>query len=171
MTTLQVLVAFLQLGLLSFGSVNLASMERLVVQQHHWISQAQFVQGYALGQLLPGPNVLAILLYGYGADGFPGALAALVGFFVPPAAVVLAVYRLTQRGTGWLQRAYRALLPVGAGLLLAGLLTLARGSVTTWGTAGIAVVAFGLVMTRRVPPVWVVVGGVAAGLLLARPPA
>lgn len=166
MIVLQVLLAFGQLGLLSFGSVNLASMERAVVAQHHWVTQAQFVQGYALGQLLPGPNVLAIVLYGYAAAGPAGALAALLGFFAPPAAVVIGVYALTQRGSALLARLYRALLPIGAGLLLAGLVALGRGSVTGWPTAVIALLAFGLVYTRRLSPIWVVVGGMVAGALL-----
>ncbi|ULH16413.1 chromate transporter [Deinococcus sp. KNUC1210] len=163
---LTVFGVFARLGLLSFGSVNLAAMGQAVVEQQHWLTQAQFAQGYALGQLLPGPNVLCILLYGYAASGLAGSLAALSGFFLPPALVVLTVFIFTQRGSPLLARLYRALLPLGAGLLLAGLVVLARGSVTGAPALLVALLSFALVRFTRVPPILVVLLGLGLGVVL-----
>ncbi|GGJ82002.1 chromate transporter [Deinococcus aquiradiocola] len=161
-----VFVEFVRLGFLSVGAVNLAAMGQVVVENHHWLTHEQFVQGYALGQLLPGPNILSIILYGHAAAGMTGGIAALLGFFVPPAGAVVAAYVVTQRGSPVLARLYRALLPIGAGLLLAGLAVLARGSVTGPVTALIAVAAFVVTRATRVPPVLAVLTGLALGALL-----
>jgi len=163
---LVVLLSFARLGLLSFGSVNLAAMGQVVVEQQHWMTQAQFAQGYALGQLLPGPNVLCIILYGYAGAGVAGGVAAMLGFFLPPALLVVGGFVFTQRGSLLLMRLYRALLPIGAGLLLAGLVVLARGSVNGWATGAVAGLSFVLARFTPLPPVLAVVLGLVAGALL-----
>lgn len=163
---LDVFLSFARLGLLSFGSVNLAAMGEVVVEQHQWLTQAQFAQGYALGQLLPGPNVLCIILYGVAAAGSAGGLAAVLGFFLLPAALVVSAFALTRHGSPLLQRLYRALLPIGAGLLLAGMIVLARGSVTGVASGLIAAAAFGLARATWLHPVLAVLLGLLLGALL-----
>ncbi len=170
---LEVLFSFVRLGLLSFGSVNLAAMGQVVVEQQHWMTQERFVQGYALGQLLPGPNVLCIILYGYAGAGALGGAAALLGFFLPPAALVVGAFAFTQRGSPLLMQVYRALLPIGAGLLLAGLIVLGRGSLGGGGSASwtgglIAVLSFVLARFTPVPAVMAVVLGLLAGALFLK---
>ncbi|WP_407568716.1 chromate transporter [Deinococcus altitudinis] len=163
---LDVFLSFVRLGLLSFGSVNLAAMGQVVVEQQHWLTQERFVQGYALGQLLPGPNVLCIILYGYAGAGAWGGLAALLGFFLPPSTLVILAFAFTQRGSPLLTRLYRSLLPVGAGLLLAGLIVLGRGSVNGWASGLVAALSFLLARFTPLPPVLAVVLGLLVGAWL-----
>ena len=51
-------------------------MHRIAVDVHHWMTDKQFADAYAIAQLSPGPNVLIVTLIGYAVAGIPGALAA-----------------------------------------------------------------------------------------------
>src|SRR5258707_397842 len=81
---LEVFLLFLKLGLMSFGGaqVTLAEMQREVVSRG-WLTQSQFLESFAVGQLTPGPGALYIVPMGYKAAGFAGALAAAAGYLLP----------------------------------------------------------------------------------------
>ena len=54
-------------------------MQSDAVHTYHWMSNAQFLNGVALGQVTPGPVVATVAAVGYAAHGVPGGLlAALV---------------------------------------------------------------------------------------------
>ena len=80
---LDIFLTFVRLGLTGFGGTNLAEMERLLVGQHGWIDARTFANGFALGQLMPGPNLLAVTHYGLVIAGGWGAAAATVGLLRP----------------------------------------------------------------------------------------
>ena len=72
-----------KVGALSFGGgfVIIPLMQGDAVHVHHWMSNAQFLNAVALGQVTPGPVVATVAAVGYAARGLPGAgLAALVAF-------------------------------------------------------------------------------------------
>jgi chromate transporter len=72
-----------KVGALSFGGgfVIIPLMQGDAVHVHHWMTNAQFLNAVALGQVTPGPVVATVAAVGYAARGLSGALlAALVGF-------------------------------------------------------------------------------------------
>jgi chromate transporter len=147
----------------------LPEMQRQVVANHHWVSPREFVDGYTLAQLTPGPNMLVVAFVGYRAHGLLGAALATFAMFVPSSLIVVAVTRQWQRlrTHRWAAAAERALLPVGIGLSTAGVYTLARGALHDATTLALALAA-GLVLYRgRVPALLVVVLGGAVGWVLA----
>ena len=165
---LDILLTFTRLGLISFGGANLAEIERVLVGQQRWITPDTLASGFALGQIMPGPNMLAMTHYGFAAGGWAGAAAATLGFYGPTAllsaAAALAWRRLL--GWKWLPTIRSALLPFGGGVLLAGVLVLARGSVQNMTGAVIAAAAFALLTRTRVNPALVVIGAAALGTLI-----
>ena len=58
-------------------------MQRQVVDRFHWLSAREFLDGYALSQLTPGPTMLVVVFVGYGAHGVIGSLVALAAMFLP----------------------------------------------------------------------------------------
>jgi chromate transporter len=80
------------IALTSFGGGQKASIRQSVVRQRHWISDADFLEGLELAQILPGPNLINLVVYvGHRVRGWAGALTAFIAASVPPFAIVLAV--------------------------------------------------------------------------------
>ncbi len=73
----------LKVGALSFGGgfVIIPLMQADAVHHYHWMTNAQFLNAVALGQITPGPVVQTVSVVGYAAAGVGGALlAALIAF-------------------------------------------------------------------------------------------
>ena len=142
-------------------------MQRQVVDRFHWVTAQQFLDGYALSQLTPGPNMLVVVFVGYGAHGLAGAVIALAAMFLPASILTALIAgswaRLRHRP--WALAAERALLPVGIGLMAAGVYTLARAGIRDVPAAAIAVLAAAALWTGRAPAITVVLAGGAIGWL------
>ena len=82
-------LSFTVLALQGFGGV-LAVVQRELVEKKRWMTQAQFVEDWAVAQIMPGPNVVNFcLIIGGRHFGLGGALASLAGLLLAPLAVVL----------------------------------------------------------------------------------
>ncbi|AWR85315.1 chromate transporter [Meiothermus taiwanensis] len=165
---LEVFLAFLRFGVLSFGGgmANLPEMARVIIG-NGWVTRQEFADGFALGQFVPGPNMLAVLFYGLSAAGLGGALAAALGMFLPGA--VGAMWLVW--GWAWMSKARwsralrKALVPISMGLSASMVLVLVQLSVDTlfWGL-GVLVACY--LIYRGLGVVWVIAGGGLLGLLL-----
>ncbi|MFC5503087.1 chromate efflux transporter [Lysinimonas soli] len=81
----------LKVGALSYGGgfVIIPLMQHDAVVAEHWMTNAQFLNAVALGQVTPGPVVLTVAAVGYAAAGIGGALLATVVAFAPSFAFIL----------------------------------------------------------------------------------
>ena len=81
----------LKVGALSYGGgfVIVPLMQGDAVSRHHWMTNPEFLNGVALGQITPGPVVLTVAVVGYAAAGLGGALLAVAIAFSPSFAFVL----------------------------------------------------------------------------------
>jgi len=118
---LDLFLAFSQLALSGFGGV-LPWAHRTLVENKGWLTQREFVETLALGQLLPGPNIgnMAVMI-GYRFAGYAGAAAAIGGLVSGPF-VIMIVLGLLYRSYGTLplvQQALSGMSAVAAGLVLA----------------------------------------------------
>jgi chromate transporter len=145
----------------------LPEMQRQVVERYGWVTAREFVDGYTLAQLTPGPNMLVAIFVGYRAHGLVGALVAGVAVFLPTSLLTAIVARrwARLRDRPWALAAERALAPVGIGLMGAGVYTLARSAVHDWSTAALAAAATVVLAARWLPPVVVVLVGGLVGWL------
>ena len=77
------------MSLFAVGGANSAipEMHRAAVDVHHWLTDKQFADVFAISQLSPGPNVLIVTLIGYSVAGVAGALAATVAMCGPTAQI------------------------------------------------------------------------------------
>jgi len=118
---LELFLAFSQLALSGFGGV-LPWAHRTLVERKGWLTQREFIETLALGQLLPGPNIgnMAVMI-GYRFAGYAGAAAAFAGLVTGPFLIMIAV-GLLYRSYGALplvQHALSGMSAVAAGLVLA----------------------------------------------------
>jgi chromate transporter len=76
---------FVKAGAFTFGS-GLAIVPFLhqgLVEQHHWLTEQQFVDAVAIGLISPGPVVIMATFAGYVVLGLTGAVVATIAVFVP----------------------------------------------------------------------------------------
>ena len=81
----QIALFFGEAGAFVFGS-GLAIVPFLyggVVNEHHWLTERQFVDAVAVAMITPGPVVITTGFIGYLVAGFPGAVVAALATFVP----------------------------------------------------------------------------------------
>ncbi len=166
MSTLPTLAwEFFRLSFLCVGGGlgAVAEMERQAVS-HGWLTARQFVDGYAVSRITPGPAMLVTVFIGYRAGGALGALVATAAMFLPTALLTWMVARRWEslQARPWAVAVERAMAPLAVGLMAAGVYTVARSALTDLFTAMLALTAAIALATRRVPAAAVVV---AAGTL------
>ncbi len=118
---LQLFLAFSQLALSGFGGV-LPWAQRTLVENKGWLTQREFVETLALGQLLPGPNIGNVsVMVGFRFAGYAGAAAAFAGLVTGPFLLMIAAGVLYQSygNLTLVQQALSGMSSVAAGLVLA----------------------------------------------------
>ena len=166
-------VSFTLLALQGFGGV-LAVVQHELVERKRWLTREEFVEEWAVAQIMPGPNVVNLsLMIGARHFGLPSALAAMAGLLAVPLLLVLllgvayAHYGSHPNIVG----ALRGMGAVAAGLIIATGIKLA--SALKSSPLGIPLcVAFGAacfiaIALLRWPLAYVVLGLGSAGCLLA----
>ena len=85
--------SFSWLALQGFGGV-LAVVQRELVERKRWLTREQFVEDWAVAQIMPGPNVVNLsMMIGDRHFGLSGALVALAGMLALPSVVGLVGLR------------------------------------------------------------------------------
>ncbi|HZR82699.1 MAG TPA: chromate transporter [Candidatus Binatia bacterium] len=176
MLALQILGVFSLLSILAVGggAAVLPEMKSLTVGASPWITADQFGQIYSLGQLAPGPNMLMVSVIGYHVCGFAGALAALVGFFVPSGVITFYAGKLWDRfaDNPWRASLARGLGPVTVGLILAGAISIERTVMAGEGVLPYVIAAAVVLILLRVkinPVFLILAGGVVTWLAKMAP--
>ena len=84
-TLLKLLLFFAQAGAVVFGSglAIVPFMHGGVVDEHHWLTDQQFLDAVAVAMITPGPVVITVAFIGYLVAGPLGATAAALGVFLP----------------------------------------------------------------------------------------
>ncbi|MDI9330023.1 MAG: chromate transporter [Alphaproteobacteria bacterium] len=169
------------------GAISaLPEMHRFLVEEHQYLSDDQFVNSVALGQIAPGPNVMFVALMGWNmalhAQGGLGAGWAAVGAsllfaLACLACVLLPSSFLTYNITQWLHRererlgvrAFKSgMAPIVIGLMTStGWLMQARHDdlPQDWGLWLLMTGTVWMVLRTRVHLLWLLAMGAALGLL------
>ena len=160
----ELFLTFNRLALQGFGGV-LAIAQRELVEKKRWLTKAEFVEMLALGQVLPGPNVVNIaLMFGDRFFGTRGALAALAGMLAVPLVIVLSLTVAYAEFSKivWVSGALRGMGAVAAGLILSTAIklmgTLRTNQLGAPMAAIFAALTFVLIGLVRWPLIWVLLG-------------
>lgn len=162
---LALVAVFAPLSLVTIGGwqAAIADIQRQVVGVHHWMTEAGFVDAFAISRLAPGPGSLLVTLIGWQVAGIPGAIVATLAIFGPTAFLIYGVAHLWMRyrGARWQAAIEGGLRPVAAGMILAAVFVLLRSLEGGWLARGIAFVSTGLLMTTRISPIPLLAAGAA----------
>jgi chromate transporter len=147
------------------GNAAIPEMHRIAVDTHHWLTDKQFADVFAISQMSPGPNVLIVTLIGYAVAGVAGALVSTLAMCVPTAGLAYYVSRLFTRSSRsrWPAIIRAALVPLSIGLMGASALILALTSDRTWAAGLVTATAAVLAFATRLNPLWLLLAGGCLG--------
>jgi chromate transporter len=158
-----------KVGALSYGGgfVIIPLMQEDAVERHGWMTDGEFLNAVAFGQLTPGPVTHTVALVGWAASGLGGALLAAAFAFAPSfLAILLGGKRFVRLRDN---RDARAFLdgagPAAVGAILGAAVPLADALQEWWQGAVLAGAALVLLLGRG--PLWALLGGAATGLVVA----
>ena len=160
---------FLKAGSLTFGSglVIVPFLEKGLVQQTGWLNEREFLVAVAMGMMSPGPVVITATFVGYLVAGFPGALVATVGIFLPSFLLVLIVapvlvrYRTNLNVQGFIKGAYGAAI----GTILGACVLLGRIAIGDWLTALVTLVSLVVLFRWKVSNPLLIAAAAVIGLI------
>ncbi|MDQ2984210.1 MAG: chromate efflux transporter [Actinomycetota bacterium] len=155
----------LKVGALSYGGgfVIVPLMRGDAVDHFHWMSDSQFLNAVALGQITPGPVVHTVAAVGYAAAGVGGGLlAALVAFAPSFAFVLLGGSRFDKLRSNGVARAFlEGAGPTAIGAILGSAIPLAWPLSELWQFGILAGAAVSLFVLRRGVVVTLIAAGIA----------
>jgi chromate transporter len=162
--------AYLSLLTVGGGMAAFPEMKTLVVDTYHWMTFPQLIHLYSVGQMAPGPNMMMIAGVGQWVAGPVGALVVVLAFFLPTGLFTLWVGRLWKRLDHWRWRAsiQRGLAPVSIGLLLAGAISIGKGTLTGFDSALLCAGVCGILLATRMNPLPLIGGCAVIGFFLFR---
>ena len=176
-TLVDLFISGFKAGSLTFGGAYtvIPFLQEDATGPDGWMSQAQFLEGIALGGILPAPLIIFATFVGYAGGGPMGALIMTFAIFLPAFAITLAGQRHLDR---WISdpRLHDLLDGITAGVIgLIGFTALFL--LVTIVTDGVAVVIFVVALAlqyvwkgRAVVPLIVLGAGAVGALLFLLPP-
>jgi chromate transporter len=144
--TAEIFLEGLKAGLLTFGGAYtvVPFLHDIAIDNHHWLTESQFIDGLAIGGILPAPLIIFATFIGYLAGGLVGALVITLGIFIP--AFLFPIYLHRQLvAIAENERLHLFLLGVAAGvigLIAAVTVELVEAGVVDAYTAVLAIAAF-----------------------------
>jgi chromate transporter len=161
---------FLKAGAFIFGS-GLAIVPFLregVVEQHHWLTDRQFLDAVAMGLITPGPVVITAGFIGYLVGGLAGAAVATVAIFVPIylGVVIPGPWFVRHQGNARVKAFVRGATAAAAGAIGGATVVLSKGAITDWKTSVIAGLALLFVLRFKGKEPVLVAAAAGLGVLL-----
>ena len=156
------LISFMLIGSMTFGGgyAMLPMLTREIVEKHHWATQEELLDYFAIGQCTPG--VIAVntaTFIGYRRKGALGAAVATLGVVLPSflIIVIIATFLNNFMDIVWIQHAFAGIRIAVCALIASTVKTLFIQSTTGWVKIVIAVVAFSAVVFAGLSPIYATV--------------
>ena len=161
---------FFQVGAFTFGGglTMLAFMQDQIVNQLHWLSPQQFLDGLALGQLTPGPILMVAAFVGYQVAAIWGALVGATAIFLPSFILMLSLLPMLERvkKIAGMKAAFKGIGPVVIGMIAVALIRMLPAAIPDSLTALLTLATLVVLLAwRRIGPLTLMVSGGVVGLL------
>jgi chromate transporter len=163
---------FAGIGAFTFGGglSIIALMEEHVVHRLHWLTQREFIDGLALGQLTPGPIIMVAAYVGYKALGVGGALLAATASFLPSFVLMLALLPAFDRirDLVWARAVMQGIVPGVIGVMAVVLVRMTPHAAPDAPAIAALVVTTVALVAWRFAPLKTMAGGALFGILRDR---
>lgn len=171
LTKLFLVFAPLSLSAFGGGISVISAIQHQVVDVYRWTTGPEFLELFAIARAAPGPgSMMLTTLIGLKVAGMPGALIATLGMFLPSSILCIGCAAVWKRYRSHpvTQTLEKALLPIGAGLLIGGVTSIGMLVSTNWGLLAIAAgSSAACVFLPGLHPLIVIAAGAAGNLCLA----
>ena len=158
---------FVILSLIAFGGANavLPEMHRQAVDLHHWMSDSEFANLFAIAQAAPGPNVMIATLVGWRVAGVAGGLVATLAMCAPSCLLAYGAARVWEqhRRASWRAAFGAGLAPVTVGLVVSSAWLLALAADRNARLAAATLAAAAISYFWRFNPLWLLGGAALIG--------
>jgi chromate transporter len=166
----QIFWFFTKAGAFIFGS-GMAIVPFLyggVVQEYGWLNDQQFIDAVAVAMLTPGPIVITVAFIGYLVAGFPGAVVAAVGVFLPVYLFVVIPFRWFDRisGNPQVKAFVGGVTAAASGAIAGACFVLARRAFIDGPTVLIGITALAVTWRFKIPEPLLIAAGAAAGVII-----
>ena len=168
-TLIELFVTFFKIGGLTYGGgyAMLPMLSREVIDKHHWVTEEEVLDIYAIGQVTPG--IIAVntaTMIGYRKRGIAGAIAATLGEVAPSLIIItlLATVLLQVKDSVLVQRAFGGIRVAVCALITQSVLTLAKKSLIDIPTVLLFLATVAATLFFSVSPIIVVVFAILYGL-------
>jgi chromate transporter len=167
---LKVFLTFAAMSLMLFGGayVFIPLIQEIVVDGHGWVTQQEFIDAVAMGQITPGPVLVSAAFVGLKVAGLAGATAATLGIYLPSALLMVASSRALEwlRRSSAVQAALRGIRPAVVGMIFAAAVTVGATAPPVWISIALFVAALYVLLRWRVEAVWIIPPAGLIGLLV-----
>ena len=84
----------ISLTLFGGGYVFIPYLDKIIVEQLGWLTQREFIDSIAMGQITPGPILITATFIGYKINGIAGAFIATISIFLPSSVIIIFFSRV-----------------------------------------------------------------------------
>jgi chromate transporter len=147
-----------------------AFIQEQVVNQFHWLTQREFIDGLALGQFTPGPILMVAAYVGYKVAGLGGAAVAATASFLPSFIIMLSILPMFERVRAlvWAKAAMRGVGPAVIGVLAVFLVRMAPHALPDPFAVAILMGTLIGLLAWRIGAIKLMMAGAGLGVLRSR---
>lgn len=140
------------------GYVFVPMIQEVVVQGNNWVTQTEFIDGIAMGQITPGPILISATFIGFKVAGLAGALVATIGIFLPPAIIMVAATNVLERikHSALIQASLRGIRPAVVGMIFTAAVVIGDTAVSHGWSLLIFSVALIALMRFKLDVIWII---------------
>ena len=170
-TYLDLVTSFIKIGAFTFGGgyAMLPMLQKEIVENKHWATEAELLDYFAIGQCTPG--VIAVntaSFIGYNKKGIPGAIMATIGVILPSFCIILVIASLLSNfaDLAIVQHALSGIRIAVCALIFKAVWNMLKTGVKDWPGILIFSTAFILSLFSILPTVPIIILAAAAGILV-----
>jgi chromate transporter len=151
------------------GYVFIPMLQELVVTKMHWLTNQEFIDGIAMGQITPGPIMISATFIGYKLAGIPGAVVGTLAIFVPPGLLIMFASHIMGylKRSAHLKAVFMGIHPAVIGMIFAAGIIIGMSMPQEWLQFIILAASFILAYTFRVDILFIIPLAGLAGLIFS----
>lgn len=159
---------FMKAGALTYGSgfVIIGVLRQDIVENLHWLTAKEFLDGIAFGQITPGPVVITSTFIGYMVSGFSGSLVATVSIFLPTFIIVMLISQVIEKlkDNFYLKSAIKGANAAAIGAIITTAYFLSKDAMVDYWSYGLFLLGIAVLFATKLKPYYLIVIGAAIGI-------